>query len=95
MARKVAKNISPGTAVASLILNIAIPGVGTLLSRRTKEGLWQLFLWVIAMVLLLDVFSTSAWLTETGQWYIGTVIVIAVYLWAILRGIWIVMTTFK
>ena len=79
------KKISQGTAIAAFVLNVVVPGIGTLLSGRVVEGIWQLLL-LLAGVLLLQ--------TVVG-WYIGVAFLVAVWIWSIVRGVKILNEAFK
>ncbi len=66
------KNLS--LAIVALILNVIIlPGLGSLIGGKTKEGIWQLVLFLIGAVLFL--------------FYVGIPILIAAYVWGIVTGI--------
>lgn len=44
-------HIGLGRAVLGLVLNVIIPGLGSLVSRRYFAGAWQLVLFIVAFVL--------------------------------------------
>ncbi len=50
--RQKKKRISEALAIVSLIINIIImPGLGSLIGGRTKEGIWQLVLFFVGIFL--------------------------------------------
>ena len=67
------KNNRIGLAIVALVLNILVPGLGTIISGKIKEGVWQIVLLCIGLILLVL--------------YIGWVIIIGVWLWALISGI--------
>lgn len=67
------KNNKLGLAIVALVLNILVPGLGTIISGKIKEGVWQIVLLCIGLILLVVV--------------VGYFIIIAVWLWAIISGI--------
>lgn len=71
------KRPSQGIAIASLLLNILIlPGLGSLIGGRTKVGIIQLVLFIIAIPLSLIL--------------IGIPLLIAMWIWALVTSIQIV-----
>lgn len=77
--------ISEGLAVVCIILNIVIlPGLGTLIGGKTKEGLWQLLLLFGGLVL-------GILLTATIGAVIGIPLAIAgplgAWIWGIVSGV--------
>ena len=64
-----ARPISQGTAITALIVNLILPGVGSLIVHRKAEGIWQLVM-VGASILL--------WIV-----LIGPVILLAAWVWAL------------
>lgn len=60
--------------VVALILNVIIlPGLGSLIGGKTKEGIWQLVLAIVGIIL--------SWVL------IGIPIIIAAWVWGIVTGI--------
>ena len=55
--RRVSKN-SQGLAIACLIINIFIPGLGSLIGGKIKEGIWQLVLLLGSVFLAVLLFIT-------------------------------------
>jgi TM2 domain-containing membrane protein YozV len=64
---------SDGTAVTALVLNIIIPGTGSLIAGRTSQGVVQLVLWVISFPLMFVL--------------IGFPMLLAVWVWSLVSGI--------
>ncbi|MGZ3405701.1 MAG: hypothetical protein ACXVDD_18320 [Polyangia bacterium] len=62
-----------GTAVAALILNIFVPGVGSLVAGRTSIGVAQLVMWVVAFPLCIVL--------------IGFPMLLAAWIWSLVSGI--------
>jgi len=40
-------------AIVALVLNILLPGVGSLIGGKTKEGMWQLILAILSVPLMI------------------------------------------
>jgi len=71
------EKISQGLAIVALILNmILLPGLGTLIGGRTKEGIWQLVLFLVGLPLSLI--------------FIGIPMLIGAWVWGIFSGVKIV-----
>jgi len=64
---------SEGTAVTALVLNIIIPGVGSLVAGRTSQGVVQLVMWVVSFPLMFVL--------------IGFPMLLAVWIWSLVSGI--------
>lgn len=64
---------SEGTAVTALVLNIIIPGAGSLVAGRTSQGVVQLVLWVVSFPLMVVL--------------IGFPMLLAVWIWSLVSGI--------
>ncbi|HWE29398.1 MAG TPA: hypothetical protein VHB97_15420 [Polyangia bacterium] len=64
---------SEGTAVTALVLNIIIPGAGSLVAGRTSQGVVQLVLWVVSFPLMFVL--------------IGFPMLLAVWIWSLVSGI--------
>jgi TM2 domain-containing membrane protein YozV len=62
-----------GTAVAAMVLNVVIPGSGSLVAGRVGVGLTQLFLWIIGIPLCLVL--------------IGFPILLSAWIWSLVTGI--------
>jgi TM2 domain-containing membrane protein YozV len=66
--------ISQGLAIVCLLLNIIImPGIGTLIGGKTREGVWQLVLFWIGIILLIIL--------------VGIPLIIISWIWALISGI--------
>jgi TM2 domain-containing membrane protein YozV len=61
------------TAVAAMVLNVVIPGVGSLVAGRVGTGLTQLGLWIVGIPLCLVL--------------IGFPILLAAWIWSLMTGI--------
>lgn len=75
------KTVSTGLAIVCLILNLIIPGLGTIIGKRTIEGIVQIVLYVIGCILCFIL--------------IGIPIVIAVWVWALVDSILIISKSSK
>lgn len=74
MAQRSRKRIGQGMAIACLLLNILIiPGLGSLLGGKKKEGTWQLVLALVGFVLSFIL--------------IGFPVIIAAWIWGLVTGI--------
>jgi TM2 domain-containing membrane protein YozV len=62
-----------GTAVAAMVLNVFIPGAGSLVAGRTSVGMTQLLLWVIGFPLCFVL--------------LGFPILMAAWVWSLVTGI--------
>ncbi len=60
-------------AILALILNIFIPGLGSLIGRKTKKGIWQLSLFILGIPLSLI--------------FIGAIMILVAWIWGIVTGI--------
>ena len=82
-----AKRITETLAIVCLILNILImPGLGTLIGRKTKQGIWQLVLFFGGISVGLFLLTTNAIEVATGflLMIIGPIIA---WIWGIASGI--------
>jgi len=71
------KKVSEALAVVCLILNIFIlPGLGSLIGYKKREGIWQLVLFLVGIALALVL--------------IGIPMMIAAWVWGIVTGVEIV-----
>ena len=69
--------VSQGMAIAALLLNILVlPGLGSLIAGRTREGVIQLVLYIIGIPLIFVL--------------IGIPIMIGAWIWGLVTGIQIV-----
>ena len=66
------KQNNMGLAIVALILNLILPGVGSLIGGKTKEGIWQLVLVIIGLPLMLVL--------------IGFPIILIAWIWGIVTG---------
>jgi len=79
MAKRVKnKNISQALAIVCLILNLILPGLGTLIARSTQKkvirnGVWQLVLTVVGAILSIFI--------------IGFFVIVAAWIWALVDSI--------
>ena len=76
-----AKSGKPSQAIAivALILNIILPGLGSIIGGKTKAGIWQLVLFLVGIPL------TSI--------LIGIPMMIAAWVWGIVTGVKILQET--
>ena len=80
--------MAEGKAIAGLIVNLFLPGLGSLIGGRTKTGIWQLVLLVLSWVLVfggvflllldsvLSLLIILGWVVSVGNW-----------IWALVTGI--------
>ena len=74
--------VTQGTAIAALLLNILlIPGVGSLIGQRKKEGIWQLVLFLVGIPMTLIL--------------VGVFMIMAAWIWGLVTGIQIMQTAQK
>ncbi|MDI3474232.1 MAG: hypothetical protein PWQ28_92 [Candidatus Woesearchaeota archaeon] len=71
------KKVKGTVALASLILNMAIPGIGSLVAEKKNEGTWQLILLIIGALVSLTVAGAV----------IGIPLVIIAWIWSVLTAI--------
>jgi TM2 domain-containing membrane protein YozV len=62
-----------GTAITALVLNVLVPGVGSLVAGRVSIGIGQLMLWIIGLPLCFVL--------------IGMPMVLAAWIWSLVTGI--------
>jgi TM2 domain-containing membrane protein YozV len=68
------KKITEARAIVCLILNILIlPGLGSLIGRKKKQGIWQLVLFLVGIPLVLVL--------------VGIPMMIAAWVWGIVTGV--------
>ena len=79
-------SVSQSTAVIALIMNIIIPGLGTLFAKKTREGLYQILIAVLGFAIIFG-FSPIA--------ILGFAMLLGAWIWAIVRGIKLVSEAFK
>jgi len=83
MAKSRAKNkgVSQGMAIISLVVNLFLPGLGTLIAGDTKTGVWQLVLALVSMPLRFVL--------------IGYPIFLGAWIWALITSIKLVQKSSK
>jgi len=79
------KDTSMVIAIIGLVLNLLIPGLGSLVGGKTKVGIWQLVLYILGAVL-----SLTFVLAIVG----GPLTVIA-WIWGIVTGVQMIMEASK
>jgi TM2 domain-containing membrane protein YozV len=68
------EDVSETLAIVCLLLNILIiPGLGSLIGKRTKAGIWQIVLFVIGIPLCFVI--------------IGFFVILASWIWSLITGI--------
>ncbi len=68
------KKIDKNIAILALLLNILVlPGIGTIIGGKNKEGIWQIILAIIGILSLIIL--------------IGIPLLIGVWIWGIFSGI--------
>lgn len=71
---------SQAIAIVALILNLVIlPGLGSLIGGKTKEGIWQLVLFLVGIPLIIIL--------------IGIPMMIAAWVWGIVTGVKLIQET--
>ena len=90
VARKATKKQKPtqGMAIAGLVLNILIlPGLGSLINDRVKEGVYQLLLAVFGIIF---VFAGIFMMINMVGWTLfcfGAILIAAAWIWGLVTGI--------
>ncbi len=79
VAKPVAKP-NTGLAIAGLLINVILPGLGSIIAGRTKTGLWQLLLMVLGIVFTLTVIGAI----------IGIPLIVVAWVWGIITGVQVV-----
>ena len=91
--KKKTKTISRGLAIACLVINIFIPGLGSLIGDRTKEGIRQLVLLFGGLVL-----GIMLTITIVGA-IIGVPILVlgptVAWIWGIVTGVKLIQKSSK
>ena len=80
---KVKSNVSKGTAVAALILNIILPGVGTLIAGKTNIGVLQLVLFLVGLFMTLTILGAI----------LGVPLMLVMWVWAVVTGVKLISET--
>lgn len=71
------KKVSEALAIVALLLNILVlPGLGSLIGRKTNEGVWQIVLFVLGIPLAFVI--------------VGIPMLIGAWIWGIVTGVQIV-----
>ena len=60
-------------AIVGLILNLVIPGVGSLIMKQTKVGIWQLVIYIVGVV--------TSWI------FVGLPLMLGAWIWALITSI--------
>lgn len=69
------KRPSMGLAITALIINIFVPGLGSLIGGKIRTGTKQLIMWAIGWILI-----------ALALWIIGAPLAIAALIWGIVTG---------
>ena len=69
--------VTKNLAIAALIINIFIPGLGSLIAGKTKEGLWQLGLSIGGSILTMTMILI----------FVGIPMSIMAWVWGIITGV--------
>ena len=78
MAKKQKQKISLGTAIAGLLLNvILLPGLGSLIGRKTQPGILQLIFFLLSIILDFTIIGLI----------IGIPLGIGMWIWGIVSGV--------
>lgn len=70
------QSVPMGLAILSLVINIILPGLGSILGYRTKEGIWQLVLLGLGAILTITIILSI----------IGIPMILAAWIWGIVTG---------
>ena len=68
------RKISQGLAIGALLINIIIPGLGSLIAHKVKVGIWQIILLFIGI--FLSYFT-----------YLGIPFLVVAWIWGLITGI--------
>ncbi|MBS3073875.1 hypothetical protein J4447_00285 [Candidatus Pacearchaeota archaeon] len=84
--------VSEALAIVALILNIIIiPGLGTLIGRRTREGIWQLVMSLGGLIIGMFIVLVSMGAEMIALMFLGFAVMfilpIAAWIWGIISGI--------
>lgn len=71
---KKSHGLTKGVAIAAFILNVLIPGLGSLIGRRTKEGAAQVILFAVGIPLVFI-------------YFMGVPLIIGAWIWGLVTGI--------
>ena len=96
MPRKVSSPRAPDRtlAIIGLLLNIFIlPGVGTLVVGKIREGVWQLVLCIVGFFIILISIPLMLVLVGFGLIFVGIGMCIASWIWALVTSIQSLQTT--
>ena len=74
---KKSKILKRNRAITALIVNLIIPGLGSIIGRKKHEGLVQLILFIISIPLLIIL--------------IGIPLLVAMWLWALITSVQIIL----
>ena len=84
------KKKDPSIAIVSLILNVFIPGLGSLISRKIKAGVWQLSLFfggfTIGLLLTILAAVNEVWSVLIISIPVMLLLPLAAWIWAIVTG---------
>ncbi|MBI4895823.1 MAG: hypothetical protein HY831_05000 [Candidatus Aenigmarchaeota archaeon] len=85
---KSGKKPSEGMALAGLIINLLIlPGLGSIINEKIKEGVWQIILVVIGVILILVGVFTMHSMLGWGLLGLGIILASAAWIWGLITGI--------
>ena len=83
-ARKASRNLSARRgnrtlAIVALLLNVLIlPGLGSLIASKFKEGIWQIILSVVGLILFFS---------YPGVINFGTPVLFVAWIWGLITGV--------
>ncbi|MBT4135433.1 hypothetical protein HOD75_03905 [archaeon] len=60
-------------AIIVLLINLILPGIGSIIGKKPKEGIWQIVLFIIGIPLILI--------------FLGIVLIFTAWIWGIVTGI--------
>jgi hypothetical protein len=82
------KNSSKTLAIIGLLINILIlPGLGSIIGGRTKEGIWQLVLLFISGLFILFGIPLSLIIIGIPMIILGSILSLGVWVWSIYTGV--------
>lgn len=76
-----AKNDAKNTAILALVVNIFIAGLGTIIAGRKKEGIYQLVLYLVGVIMARTIFGIIVF------GWIGYVLMLVAWVWALMTSI--------
>lgn len=80
--------MASGIAIAGLVVNIFIPGVGTLINKMTRNGLIQLLVYLLGFFISIGGGVLAFMMPALGALsFLGGLMMFAMWVWGIVDGI--------